>query len=288
MSYEQLDLFELTDVVCETAKRIDEGEIIHAGDKLKLAELMWEARRRMPGDREYGNWWRSTGVTYSLQWRAVLVRAGQRIAENGRPAINQVDCGEFSIKRFASTGNGWITATDDDDEDDAEPADEPADDGSNDEWYTPAWLFEALGLSFDLDVCAPEDRSLVTVPARRFYTETDDGLAQPWHGLVWCNPPYSSPTPWASQMISHGEGVWLSHIPINGLWCLDLWRHATAFRLFQGMEFVRPDGRRQRPAWWLQLVAFGARAAEALTSFTAPADVRGRFHPSHVLPGGDA
>lgn len=153
---------------------------------------------------------------------------------------------------------------------------------SDDEWYTPAWLFDALGLRFDLDVCAPLDRTYVSTPADRFFTEEDDGLAHDWDGLVWCNPPYSNATPWAKRMIDHGDGVLLSHVPINGLWCLRAWNRAHVVRLLQGMEFVRPSGELQRPAYWLQLVAFGPTAGDAVMSLDdrLSADVPERFRPS--------
>jgi hypothetical protein len=56
--------------------------------------------------------------------------------------------------------------------------------------YTPRWVFDAMRLSFDLDVAAPVGGPR-HVPAMRYYTPDDDGLSQPWDGLVWCNPPYS-------------------------------------------------------------------------------------------------
>src|SRR5690606_38163062 len=64
-----------------------------------------------------------------------------------------------------------------------------------DEWYTPRWLFDALGIRFSIDVCAPLDRTFSSVPAERHFTIEDDGLAQPWEGTVWRNPPYSKPEP---------------------------------------------------------------------------------------------
>lgn len=75
----------------------------------------------------------------------------------------------------------------------------------SDAWYTPAWVFEGMGLTFDLDVASP-DGGLPWLPAHRFYTVADDGLTQPWDGLVWCNPPYSAPTAWCRRWAEHEAG----------------------------------------------------------------------------------
>lgn len=64
---------------------------------------------------------------------------------------------------------------------------------SSNEWYSPSWIVEparaVLG-SIDLDPasCAEANE---TIRAARFYTAADDGMAQPWRGRVWLNPPYS-------------------------------------------------------------------------------------------------
>lgn len=133
-----------------------------------------------------------------------------------------------------------------------------------DEWYTPRWLFDALGIKFSIDVCAPLDQTYSAVTAERHLTIKDDGLAQPWDGTVWCNPPYSKPEPWARRMIHHGDGLLLTHMPMNAGWCVDTWEACDAIRLFQAMEFVRPDGSVQRPGYWLQLTAFGPIATAGL------------------------
>lgn len=75
----------------------------------------------------------------------------------------------------------------------------------SDAWYTPPWIFAGLGLTFDLDVAAPAE-PLAWLPARRRYTVADDGLNLPWDGLVWCNPPYSSPTAWCRKWAEHPGG----------------------------------------------------------------------------------
>lgn len=139
-------------------------------------------------------------------------------------------------------------------------------DSDGDSWFTPTWLFDQMALTFDLDVCAPRNSEHRTVPAGSYYTEDDDGLTSPWHGLVWCNPPYSKPEPWADKMIGHGNGVLLTHMPNNAAWAVRAQRAADAVRLIQSMHFVRPNGATQRPGYSLMLLAYGDLAAKALAN----------------------
>lgn len=55
-------------------------------------------------------------------------------------------------------------------------------------WETPQDLFDRLDaeFGFDLDACAlPQNAKCAA-----YYTPEQDGLSQPWDGVVWCNPPY--------------------------------------------------------------------------------------------------
>lgn len=55
-------------------------------------------------------------------------------------------------------------------------------------WSTPQDFFDMLDYEFDftLDACAVKENA----KCKRYYTPEDDGLFQPWEGVVWCNPPY--------------------------------------------------------------------------------------------------
>lgn len=80
--------------------------------------------------------------------------------------------------------------------------------GLNDEWLTPSEIIKALG-PFDLDPCAPVNRPWDT--AKVHYTVKDDGLSKPWHGRVWCNPPFNryEKWRWMKKMAEHNCGCML-------------------------------------------------------------------------------
>ncbi len=107
---------------------------------------------------------------------------------------------------------------------------------TSDDVYTPAWVFERLGVTFDLDVASPPG-GIPWIPAERFYTQADDGLAQPWHGRVWMNPPYSQPSAWVHRFIEHGNGIAL--LPTSKTrWFSDLWKVADGIVVHEPFEFV--------------------------------------------------
>jgi len=133
----------------------------------------------------------------------------------------------------------------------------------NDDWYTPRWIFETLGLTFNLDVAAPPG-GIPWIPARRYYTMEDDGLAQPWEGLVWMNPPFSKLTPWADRFIEHGNGVALTPFS-RSKWVNRMWESsATALCLPSNLDFWRPDGSHMAMSFGAMLWAMGDQAQEAL------------------------
>lgn len=98
-----------------------------------------------------------------------------------------------------------------------------------DEWYTPPWLIQELGGKFGTDPCCPQRNHWT---AETCWTLEDNGLDQPWSGLVFCNPPYSNPLPWVERLREHPEG---------------------------GIMFVPV-----RQSWWFQQAAIGSCSAWAL------------------------
>ena len=110
---------------------------------------------------------------------------------------------------------------------------------TNDDWYTPRWIFDAAGITFDMDVAAPVDPGRRTCPAREYLTPVEDGLSQPWDGLVWMNPPYSGTAPWVRRWAAHRDGLAL--VPAaKAAWLGDLLRAAETIALV-AVRFNRPE-----------------------------------------------
>ena len=140
---------------------------------------------------------------------------------------------------------------------------------TSDDYYTPAWVFERMGIRFDLDVCAPPG-GIPWIPADRYYTQADDGLTSTWTGRVWMNPPFSGTSPWVDKFIAHGNGVCL--VPHSrARWHARLWASecATVDVNAQGdsmFNFYRAsDGRMTNIYMPVFMAAIGDECVEAIS-----------------------
>lgn len=136
----------------------------------------------------------------------------------------------------------------------------------SDDWYTPKHIFDALGLTFDLDPCS-SGRDFV--PARRIYTKADDGLDRDWSGLVWMNPPFggrNGQVPWLEKFFQHHNGIALAAARTSSGWFHDFAYKADCLLFPKGKtKFVKPDGS-VGPSPWSGVVLFacGDQAYQAL------------------------
>lgn len=132
----------------------------------------------------------------------------------------------------------------------------------SDERYTPRWVFDGLGITFDLDPCSPVEGG-DCVPARHKLTANDDGLAHDWEGCVWVNPPFSNSAAFADKFIAHGDGIFLGPVA-NGRWAQDMLAAADLVWLCADFAFTHPTHAGKRSSMPLMFCAIGARAANGL------------------------
>ncbi len=137
-----------------------------------------------------------------------------------------------------------------------------------DEWLTPPHIIAALG-EFDLDPCAPINRPWDI--AKQHFTAMDNGLAHPWNGRVWCNPPYGLETAkWLDRLAQHGNGIALIFARTETRMFFDhVWRRADAVCFIEGrLHFHHVDGARAAANAGAPscLVAYGASNIDALKS----------------------
>lgn len=132
----------------------------------------------------------------------------------------------------------------------------------SDERYTPKWVFDHLGITFDLDPCAPVNGGDF-VPAASRYTAEDDGLAHDWHGLVWVNPPFSNAAAFADRFTSHGNGVFLGPVA-NGRWAQDMLAASDLTWVCADFAFTHPTHAGRRSSMPLMFCAMGSRSEYGL------------------------
>lgn len=137
--------------------------------------------------------------------------------------------------------------------------------GASDEWYTPKFVFDALGCVFDLDVAHPADGT-TCVPAARIISE--GSLGARWTGFIWMNPPFgkrNALVPWLNKFFAYGNGVALVPDRTSAPWFQDAWRKADAVLFTRKIRFLRPDGTEGvSPSNGTALFAAGMLGVEAL------------------------
>lgn len=140
------------------------------------------------------------------------------------------------------------------------------------EWYTPKWVFDELGIQFDLDPASPHDMDS-HVPAVTKYTVFDDGLSQAWNGTVWMNPPYGRTTgAWIRRFIAHGDGIALVFSRTDAKWFQEMMNTCTGMIFLAGrIEFVpglENQHKKSRCGAGTAMFSFGDRATDALKNLS--------------------
>ena len=118
------------------------------------------------------------------------------------------------------------------------------------EWYTPPEYInlarQVLG-DIDLDP-ASSDLAQQTVQARRFFTQTSNGLAQRWHGRVWLNPPFDESSIWSDALTLRyeagqvNEAILLVKVAFGYQWFNNLWASYPICIAWERISFIRSDG----------------------------------------------
>ncbi len=151
--------------------------------------------------------------------------------------------------------------------------------GESDEWYTPSYIFEALAVTFDLDVACPPEGPR-HVPASAFYSERS--LDREWAGFIWMNPPFghqSTKRLWLRKFFEHGNGIALLPDRTSAPWWQEFAPLADAVLFVSPkVKFERPDGSiGEQPGTGTTLFAAGEHGKEALLRASSLGQT---FHPA--------
>ena len=139
--------------------------------------------------------------------------------------------------------------------------------GATDEWYTPPHVFEAMGVTFNMDVASPGAHVTPWIPAAQF--KTTDSLNRLWQGFIWMNPPFggrNALAPWLEKFFAHGDGVALVPDRTSAPWWQTYAPRADKILFVaKKLKFIGSNGLPgNSPAQGTSLLAAGPRGAAAL------------------------
>ena len=140
--------------------------------------------------------------------------------------------------------------------------------GKSDDWFTPEYVFDAMGVEFDADVAAaPWGRGYLHCGIKL----NESGLTWNWHPnwFVWMNPPFGKRNgilPWLEKFAAHGNGVALMPDRTSAPWFQ--WISKRVDRILfvsPKIKFERPDGTiGVSPGSGTALMSIGTKGGAAL------------------------
>lgn len=120
------------------------------------------------------------------------------------------------------------------------------------EWLTPPEIIRVLG-DFDLDPCAPPPERRPWSTAKLHYSKEEhgDGLALPWEGRVWLNPPYGKEVfKWLNKLSKHKSGIALIFARTDTIgFHAEIWNKAHSIFFLKGrLSFYKKGGHKANVA----------------------------------------
>ena len=105
-------------------------------------------------------------------------------------------------------------------------------------------ISERIG-GFDLDPAAGCEPTQI---GDERYTESEDGLIQPWFGTVWLNPPFSAKTEWYKRLVDQYENgdvdraVALATVDPSAQWFHNWFSTADVLCFLEGRDWYIGNG----------------------------------------------
>ena len=143
------------------------------------------------------------------------------------------------------------------------------------EWYTPTAYIDAARTcmgGIDLDPASCEAANAI-VQADRFFALEDDGLAQPWSGRVWLNPPWSSKAMagFIDRFAAHDHGCILVNTVTETAYGQILLQACQVVCFHAGrINFVSPHGEKAGSGTVGQMIGYRGPTPETFADAFAP------------------
>lgn len=202
---------------------------------------------------------------------ADVAQVAKEIKQPSQPTIAQSvdDTGDGAFAVNVESSLPEVLADDQSDQDTTSrtvPAHAPFVSSKSDEHYTPKEIVDAvlelLG-TIDLDPCSNSHAS-PNVPAKRLYTQADDGLSKPWQAAtVFMNPPYSDVERWVNKLCDEyaagniGDTIALVKGDTSTQWFQRIWEHAGAVCFpHHRLRFLNGDATQKNSATFASAVVY--------------------------------